>query len=178
LVLRPTIVPGCFEVGLKSLADSRGNFVKAFQATAFERLGLESRFAESFHTRSGAHVLRGMHLQKTPSDGAKLVYCLEGAILDLALDLRLESPAFGEVCTFELSAEKDTAVYLPRGVAHGFYVRSAPALTMYHVSSEYDPQCDTGVRWDSFGFEWPVADPLVSARDAALETFADFTRKR
>jgi dTDP-4-dehydrorhamnose 3,5-epimerase len=117
-----------------------------------------------------------MHLQMPPADGAKLVYCLEGRILDLALDLRPESPAFGTVCRFELSADVPTAAYIPPGVAHGFYVRNGPALTVYQVTSEYDPGCDTGVRWDSFGFEWPAIEPLISARDASLATFAEFTR--
>ena len=80
--------------------------MKTMQASAFEGLGLEGRFTESFYSRSGANVLRGMHLQRPPADGAKLVYCLEGAILDLALDLRPESPAFGAVSTFELSADE------------------------------------------------------------------------
>ena len=116
-----------------------------------------------------------MHLQIPPADGAKLVYCLEGAILDLALDLRPESPGFGTVYRFELSADAPTAAYIPPGVAHGYYVRNGPALTMYQVTSEYNPHFDTGVRWDSFGFEWPVIEPLISPRDAALATFAEFT---
>ena len=141
-----------------------------------EKLGLEFGFKESFHTRSAANVLRGMHFQMAPADGAKLVYCLEGAILDVILDVRPESPAFGSVYTFELSADEPAGVYIPRGVAHGFYVQRAPALVMYHVTSENDPQCDTGVRWDSFGFEWPVSDPLLSPRDAALRSFSEFAR--
>ena len=148
--------------------------MKTIQSSVLEKRGLESVFKESFYTRSAANVLRGMHFQISPSDGAKLVYCLEGAILDVALDIRSESPAFGSVYTFDLSADEPAGVYIPRGVAHGFYVRRAPALTMYHVTSEYDPQCDTGVRWDSFGFEWPVSDPLLSPRDAALRSFSEF----
>jgi dTDP-4-dehydrorhamnose 3,5-epimerase len=173
--LRPTTIPDCFELIFENRIDERGNFVKTMQSTVFDQMGLESHFTESFYTRSGPNVLRGMHLQLAPADGAKLVYCLEGAILDLALDLRPESPAFGTICTFELSADTPTAAYIPRGVAHGYCVRNAPALVMYYVSSEYNPQCDTGVRWDSFGFDWPVADPLLSPRDRALQSFADFT---
>lgn len=173
--LRPTAIPGCFEVIFQERIDERGSFVKTMQSTDFERLGLDCHFTETFYTRSQPNVLRGMHLQMAPSDGAKLVYCIEGAILDLALDLRPESPTFGRVSAIELSGANPIAAYIPRGVAHGFYVRSSPAITMYHVSSEYNPQRDTGVRWDSFGFGWPVTNPLLSPRDHALKTFADFT---
>jgi len=103
------------------------------------------------------------------------VYCLEGEILDVALDLRTDSKTFGEYCSFRLSAEETTAAYIPSGVAHGFCVVTAPALMMYHVSSEHHPQLDAGIRWDSFGFEWPCASPVVSDRDANLPRLADFT---
>jgi dTDP-4-dehydrorhamnose 3,5-epimerase len=119
-----------------------------------------------------------MHLQLPPADGAKLVYCLEGAILDVALDLRPNSPSFGQTATFELSADKHTAAYIPTGVAHGFLVRRAPALMMYHVTSEFNPHLDSGIRWNSFGFDWPCTDPLISPRDAELPLFSEFAAKQ
>jgi dTDP-4-dehydrorhamnose 3,5-epimerase len=115
-----------------------------------------------------------MHFQRPPADHAKLVYCLEGRILDVALDLRRTSPTFADHTMFELSANSCNALYLPRGVAHGFYVMEAPALVMYHVSSEYDPSADSGIRWDSFGCDWPDKEPVLSGRDSEFASLKDF----
>jgi dTDP-4-dehydrorhamnose 3,5-epimerase len=154
--------------------DERGSFVKSFQSSVFTDLGIENHFVETFYTRSHANVIRGMHFQLPPGDGAKLVYCLQGEILDIALDLRVDSATFGQYCTFRLSGEDATAAYIPAGMAHGFCVLNGPALMMYHVTSEYHPSLDTGIRWDSFGFEWPCSSPVISNRDADLPLLADF----
>jgi dTDP-4-dehydrorhamnose 3,5-epimerase len=131
-------------------------------------------FTESFYSTSVEGAIRGMHLQMPPADGAKLVYVLSGSVIDVALDLRVGSPAFGKAVRFSLSPERPMAAYLPRGVAHGFVAISGPATLIYNVSSEYDPQLDTGVRWDSFGFDWGVQAPLLSTRDRGLRPFSDF----
>src|SRR5476651_1278780 len=153
-------IPGCYEIKYILREDSRGNFVKTFHATAFRELGLETGFSESFHSVSYRNVLRGMHFQLPPADGAKLVYCLQGSVLDVALDLRVGSPAYLKFTTFQLSSSLASAVYIPRGVAHGFYSLTGPNLVAYQVSSEYDSKLDTGVRWDSFGFDWPSETPI------------------
>jgi dTDP-4-dehydrorhamnose 3,5-epimerase len=167
-------MPGCFKMDFAKRPDERGSFVKSFQSSVFTELGIESDFVETFYTRSHANVIRGMHFQLPPGDGAKLVYCLQGEILDVALDLRVDSATFGQYCTFTLSGEDPTAAYIPTGMAHGFCVLKGPALMMYHVTSEYHPSLDTGIRWDSFGFEWPCASPVVSNRDASLPPLSDF----
>ena len=115
-----------------------------------------------------------MHFQLPESDHAKLVYCTAGAIYDMALDLRVGSPTFGQHEIYELSTNASNAVYLPRGIAHGFYVREAPAVMVYHVSSEHDPARDAGVHWNSFGAAWPVEDPVVSDRDNSFLAFQNF----
>jgi dTDP-4-dehydrorhamnose 3,5-epimerase len=135
---------------------------------------LECEFVEAFCTESADNVLRGMHFQLPPADGAKLVVCLTGSVMDVALDLRRGSPAYGKAAVMELSAAKCSAAYLPAGVAHGFYVRQAPALLSYSVTTEYAPALDTGIAWNSFGFEWPCSDPRLSPRDMGLPSFEDF----
>jgi dTDP-4-dehydrorhamnose 3,5-epimerase len=115
-----------------------------------------------------------MHFQLPPSDGAKLVYCLQGAVLDVALDLRVGSPVYGESVEFSLSQERPTAVYIPRGVAHGFLAIEGPATLVYSISSEYDAALDTGVLWDSFGLNWPEGAPLLSERDRGFVSLAEF----
>ena len=121
----------------------------------------------------GERVAR-MHLQLPPADHAKLVYCISGAIFDMALDLRVGSPTYGEHEAYELSAEYNNAAYLPSGIAHGFFVRSAPAVVVYQVTSEHSPAHDTGIRWDSFGASWPQSTPVVSTRDEGLTPFQQF----
>jgi dTDP-4-dehydrorhamnose 3,5-epimerase len=172
--LSKTTIPGCYELEFISREDARGSFVKTFHTTAFRELGLESGFSEGFYSVSHQNVLRGMHFQLPPMDGAKLVYCLQGRILDVALDLRTGSPSYGKFTTFQLSSANPTAAYIPRGVAHGFYSLSEPSVVVYQVSSEYEPNLDTGVRWDSFGFDWPNTNPGVSERDSKLVRFNDF----
>jgi dTDP-4-dehydrorhamnose 3,5-epimerase len=172
--LLQTAIPGCFGIEFNAFRDTRGSFVKTFRATSFRELGLESAFTESFYSESAAGVLRGMHFQLPPADGAKLVYALAGQVLDVALDLRIGSPAFGKYVTFNLSPEHPSAAYIPRGVAHGFLSLRGPATLIYNVSSEYDPARDTGVRWDSFGLQWPIAEPNLSARDQGFPSLAAF----
>lgn len=167
-------LPGCYRVQLPCFYDDRGILVKALQRSAFEERGLECDFNESFYTESGENVLRGMHFQTPPADHAKLVYCVSGAICDIALDLRLGSPTFGEHETYQLSAEARGAIYLARGIAHGFVVRKAPSVVVYQVSSEHCAAHDRGIHWDSFGAAWPESAPVVSARDQGLVPFAKF----
>jgi dTDP-4-dehydrorhamnose 3,5-epimerase len=172
--LHSTLIPGCFGIELSAFQDQRGSLVKTFRATSFRNLGLESAFTESFYSTSAQGVLRGMHFQLPPADGAKLVYSIVGEVLDVALDLRLGSPAFGKFAVFELSPERPFAAYIPRGVAHGFLALGGAATLVYSVSSEYDPALDAGVLWNSFGLDWPVAAPQLSMRDQAFPALADF----
>jgi dTDP-4-dehydrorhamnose 3,5-epimerase len=170
----PTRIPGCYQIPFPKHADERGSFVKAHHHSTFVGHGLLADFAETFYTVSEANVLRGMHLLLPPADHAKLVYCVAGSVIDVALDLRRGSPAFGKFEAMELSADHPSGVYLPCGVAHGFYVRHAPAVMVYHVTSEHAPHLDAGVRWDSFGAQWPDDAPLISVRDARLPPLRDF----
>ena len=172
--LHATTIPGCFEIEYLPRYDARGSFVKTYQATAFRELGLEASFTEDFYSTSLQGVLRGMHFQLQPGDGAKLVYSLQGEVFDVALDLRVGSPTYGHTATFTLNPERPTAAYIPRGVAHGFQVTHGPATLIYSVSSEYDPALDTGVLWNSFGVPWPIAQPRLSDRDLHFPTLADF----
>jgi dTDP-4-dehydrorhamnose 3,5-epimerase len=167
-------IPGVYEIAFPVHRDQRGSFVKPFLRSEFARQGLMTDFTEVFYTVSGERVLRGMHLQLPPGAQAKLVYCAAGDAFDVLLDLRLGSPTYGEYEFVELKGESGNALYLPPGVAHGFYVRQAPVMMVYHVTSEYEPSLDGGISWNSFGAEWPDLSPIISARDAALPAFGDF----
>ena len=119
-------------------------------------------------------MLRGLHFQTPPHGHAKLVLCLFGAVFDAVVDLRQGSPADGQFFTLELSAAKRNMLYVPKGLAHGFYVPSGEALMLYKTSTVHAPAHDAGIRWDSAGIPWPGSKPLVSARDAAFAPLAEF----
>ena len=172
--VRASGIPGCLEIQTLLREDARGNFVKVFHADAFRELGLETTFREEFYTTSKRGVMRGLHFQVPPCDHVKLVYCTEGSVFDVALDIRRGSPHFGRFAAFELSAAKGNAVYLDKGFAHGFLVTSASATLVYKLSSVHSPAHDQGILWNSAGIPWPGDAPVMSARDRALPAFADF----
>jgi dTDP-4-dehydrorhamnose 3,5-epimerase len=148
--------------------------VKIFVEEVFAARGLATRFAEEFYTVSLCGVLRGLHLQLPPHDHDKIVYCTSGSVLDVVLDLRVGSPTFRRWEAVELTGETGTGLYIPRGVAHGFYALTDQAVMAYLVTTHHAPSHDAGVRWDSFGMPWPDGKPTLSARDAALPALKDF----
>lgn len=173
----PLDFPGCFLVIPRVTDDARGRFVKPFAYSQFTRYGLRTDFVEQFYSVSGPGVLRGMHFQLPPAHHAKLVYCIAGGINDVLLDLRRNSPNFGQYQTIPLSAATAHAIYIPSGIAHGFSVPegNGAATMVYNVTSEYSPEHDSGVLWSSFKCVWDLKSPILSARDAAFPSLADFT---
>jgi dTDP-4-dehydrorhamnose 3,5-epimerase len=167
-------LPGCHLLEPRVFEDSRGRFVKPFVQSVLQARGLRTDFIEQYYSTSAVGVVRGMHFQLPPHDHAKLVYCASGAVTDVLLDLRKQSPTCGKHLSLSLSASSGRAVYIAAGVAHGFIATSEPALLVYNVTSEYAPQHDSGVRWDSFGFDWGVTAPVMSARDGGFPTLQQF----
>lgn len=131
---------------------------------------------EEFFSTSADGVLRGMHFQVPPHAHQKLVYCIAGRVWDVLLDLRTASPAFGKAAGFELSAANRHVVHIPAGFAHGFLSLEGGSCLVYKTDAVHAPSCDSGVRWDSFGYEWPTLGrtPMVSARDASHPRLEDF----
>ena len=172
--LRPSKLVGCYELQPKVFEDARGRFVKVFHEQAFAAQGLETGFAEEYYSVSHKNVLRGMHFQLPPMDHVKMVYCVEGEVLDAVVDLRVGSPTYGCFDLFELSAAKANSLYIPKGLAHGFCVRSALAIMVYKVSTVYSPAHDAGVLWDSMEIPWPISEPVMSARDATFPRLNEF----
>ena len=109
-----------------------------------------------------------------PSDHAKLVYCIRGQVLDAVVDLRRGSPTFGRHATFDLCAEKANALYLPPGLAHGFCTMSETATVVYKVTTEYAPEHDGGILWNSAGIGWTEASPVLSGRDLGFPPLENF----
>jgi dTDP-4-dehydrorhamnose 3,5-epimerase len=147
--------------------DDRGLFVKTFHQKKLAELGLAVEFKESYYSQSVKSVIRGMHFQAPPHDHEKLVYVTQGTILDVILDLRANSPTYGKAVSMELN-EFGHSVFIPKGCAHGFLALSKEATVVYNVTTVYSKVADKGVLWNSFGFNWPVNDPIISARDQSF----------
>ena len=162
-------------ITLPCFKDDRGAFVKTFNDTTFlEKAGIDFELKESYFSLSKNNVIRGMHFQLPPHDHAKIVFCPQGAILDVIVDLRKNSPTFGQFEAQILSEENNKAYYIPKGFAHGFKSLQDNAMTYYLVSSGYHQPSDTGIRWDSFGFDWNCEEPIISQRDRSFAALSDF----
>ena len=153
--------------------DARGFFLETFRASVLEELGVREDWIQDNHSRSARGVLRGMHFQPGM---AKLVRCASGSILDVLVDIRPDSPAFGEWEGFELDSERHRQLYVPDGFAHGFCVVSESADVIYKCSAYYDPQAESGFRFDDpdVGIEWPAEiEFATSARDRGSPRLAE-----
>lgn len=171
--LKPLSIPGCYQISPNILQDNRGFFMKTFQAEWFKSHDLVSDFKEEFFTFSQKNVLRGLHFQIPPYEFVKLVACVKGCVLDVLLDLRVGSPMFGKPCTLELNAAEGSMVYMPPGIAHGFFVLSSDALLLYKTSVEFNSDCDKGVSWRSLDI-WPINAPILSERDQHHPRLSDY----
>lgn len=169
-----TKIPGCYELNLLRSRDERGSFTKTYHKGIYQELGLKTEFAEEYYTISQQGVLRGLHFQIPPQDHTKLVYCVQGKVLDVVVDLRIGSPTFGNFATFHLSGHKAKMILIPPGLAHGFYVQSEQAILMYKVSTVYSAEHDSGVLWNSLGIPWPDTKPILSQRDRLFLPFSEF----
>lgn len=153
--------------------DERGVFVKTFNKKEFEKYNLNTDFVECYYSISNANVIRGMHFQMPPHNHEKLVYVTNGKILDVILDLRISSKSFGKFEFINLTND-NKAIYIPSGCAHGFLSLEDNTIVNYQVTSMYDKDSDSGILWNSFGFSWPVINPIISQRDLSFEKFKNF----
>jgi dTDP-4-dehydrorhamnose 3,5-epimerase len=173
VILRETALRGLLEVHPERHADERGHFARTYDA---ELLAPVVQMSTSFNRRAG--TLRGMHFQAEPHGEDKLVRCTRGAVFDVAVDLRADSPTLHRWHGVELSADNGIALWIPRGFAHGFQTLTNGAEVLYAMSTPFVPGSGRGVRWDdpAFGIAWPEPPPggrTMSDRDAA---YPDVTR--
>lgn len=154
--------------------DERGFFHKFFSKDAFSTFGLDTDFKESYYSINKKNVIRGMHFQIPPVDHTKLVYVTSGKILDVVLDIRKNSATFGKYFSVELSADVAKAVYISKGFAHGFLSLEDNTCVHYMQTSCYDQERDCGIKYDSFGYDWGVKEPILSVRDLQHYGFNDF----
>ncbi|MBB3834833.1 dTDP-4-dehydrorhamnose 3,5-epimerase [Xanthomonas arboricola] len=174
-----TGLPGCLLIEPAVFDDGRGYFFESWNAERFAKHGLPASFVQSNVSSSSKGVLRGLHYQ-WPRPQGKLVSVLEGEVYDVAVDIRRGSPHFGQWVAAVLSAENKRQFWIPEGFAHGFAVLSESALFSYLCTDVYIREADASVRWDdaAIGIDWPISDPVLSAKDAAAPFLADVPGER
>jgi dTDP-4-dehydrorhamnose 3,5-epimerase len=159
---------GAFLIDVEPITDERGFFARSFCGREFKSRGLKTEVAQcniSFNANKG--TLRGMHFQTAPKAEAKLVRCTRGAIYDVIIDLRADSPTYCKWEAVELTAENRRSLYIPEGFAHGFQTMEDGSEVFYQMFEFYSPEYSSGVRWDdpAFGIKWPLDNPTISEKD-------------
>ena len=160
----------------KVFGDNRGFFMESYKKSEFQANGITVEFNQDNHSKSTAHVLRGLHFQKAPYGQAKLVRCTKGRIYDVAVDIRPESKTFGKYVKVELSEDNKHMLFIPDGFAHGFVVLSDTAELIYKASGEYAPQADCGIIWndETINIDWGIDfEPILSEKDTKQKTLKE-----
>lgn len=172
----PTKINGLYKIQFNLFLDQRGGFCKTFHKELFAELGLNTVWNEQFFSRSNRGVIRGLHFQIPPHEQAKMVACLDGEVLDVVVDLRRGSDTYGEHETILLNSTNNVAVYIPRGVAHGFLSLINGSLVYYNTETVHSPLHDSGIRWDSCGIDWQVneSEIVLSDRDKSFPSLQEF----
>lgn len=174
MTFHETSIHGTFLIELERRNDIRGSFARLWSAAEFRAHGLIADIVDMNTSRTRQRgTIRGLHWQLAPHDEAKFVRCTRGAIYDVVLDMRADSPTRHRWAAFELSAQTDRMIYVPPGCAHGFQTLQDDTEMTYAVSAAYHPSSERGVRWNdpAFAIAWPVAPVIVSEKDAS---WADF----
>ena len=169
-----TTIPDLVLLEPTAHGDERGFLIESYREDLWAEHGVTGPFVQENHSRSSRGILRGLHFQTSPGQ-AKLVRCVRGAIWDVAVDLRRESPTYRQWEGYELSDENHRQLFVPVGFGHGFCVLSELADVAYKLTSVYDPATEAGIRWDDpeVGIEWPISEPQLSERDKSAPTLAE-----
>lgn len=177
--IKETHIPGLLVVEPQVFGDSRGYFFESFNAAKFaEQTGIDTQFVQDNESRSSYGVVRGLHMQLPPHAQAKFVRVVEGRVLDVAVDLRKDSPTFGKHFAIELTGENHLQVYIPKGFAHGFSVLSETAVFQYKCDGYYAPASEAAIAWNDpdLGIDWklPSEDAVLSEKDRNHPSLEEF----
>jgi dTDP-4-dehydrorhamnose 3,5-epimerase len=170
----PTVLPGVLIVEPDVFGDERGFFLETWSETRYREAGIDARIVQTNHSLSGARILRGLHAQLAPRAQGKIVRVVEGAVLDVAVDIRRGSPSFGRCAAVELSAANFRQMWVPPGFAHGFAVLGERAQVEYACTQAYAPEHEIAIAWNdpAIAVPWPFTDPVLSQRDAGAPPLA------
>ena len=171
-----TDIKDCFILKLNLIKDERGAFIKTYSETLYNKLIISFEAKEEYFSISKKDVIRGFHFQVPPFDHDKIVYCPQGNVLDVIVDLRKGSDTYLKHVKVMLSDKEPLLVFIPKGCAHGFYSFEDNSVMVYKVSTEYAAEMDKGVHWNSFDIFWPTPfdEYIISERDSNLPRFSDF----
>ena len=169
-------IPDVILIEPKAFGDDRGWFMETYKRSEFDANGIRVEFRQDNHSRSTAKgVIRGLHYQKDPAAQGKLVRCVDGAIYDVAVDIRQGSPTYARWVAMELTAERRQILWVPPGFAHGFCTLSEISEVVYKATAEYSAAHDRAIRWNdpAVGVTWPIKSPTLSPKDAQAPLLAD-----
>ncbi|MCM1041746.1 MAG: dTDP-4-dehydrorhamnose 3,5-epimerase [Bacteroides sp.] len=171
-----TKIPGVVIIHPDVFEDERGYFMESYSLKKWQEAGLDYVFVQDNESKSGKDVLRGLHFQKPPFAQDKIVRVIKGAVMDVAVDIRLGSPTYGQHVCVELSEQNKLQFLLPAGMAHGFVAREQGTVFAYKVTAPYAPQTEGCLLWNDpdIGIDWKCANPLLSPKDQKGERFKDF----
>lgn len=171
-----SLLPGLFLIKPKVFEDHRGHFFESFREDVLAENGVETNFIQDNQSLSQKGILRGLHFQAPPFAQGKLVRVIKGAVLDVAVDIRKNSPTYGQHVAIELSETNFLMMYIPVGFAHGFVTLQDNTIFTYKCTDYYHPEVEGGVLWNSpeLNIPWNIENPVLSAKDEKLPTFNDF----
>jgi dTDP-4-dehydrorhamnose 3,5-epimerase len=177
MIVENTPLPGLLLVKPDVFGDERGFFQESWNLRRYTEAGLDRHFVQDNLSFSRKGILRGLHFQNPHSQG-KLVYALRGEVFDVAVDVRADSPSFGEWYGVTLSEENHLQLFIPEGFAHGFCVTSETALFAYKCTDFYRPELECSIRWDDpdIGIDWPIKNPELSKKDQNGQWLRDLSR--
>lgn len=175
--LNNTNIEGVFKILYNNSHDERGEAGKVFCQAIIEEANIDFKINDLFYSVSKKNTIRGMHFQTYPFEQQKLVYVVQGEVIDVVIDLRKNSNTYKKYEIFNLKKDKSEAIFIPQGCAHGFKSLSDNSVVMYAISGQYNKEHDTGIRWDSFGYDWGDKRFIISNRDEQLPTLEEYCNK-
>ncbi len=179
MILTQKRLEGLYEIELKPIEDNRGFFMRTYDSSILIKMGLNREWVQENHSSSmQKNTVRGLHFQLAPHIDAKLIRCIRGEIFDVVVDIRKDSPTFGQWESIILSEKNKKELFIPRGFAHGFCTLTDNCDIIYKHDNYYNRDCDAGILWkdSSLAIEWPVKNPILSERDLKLPEFNEFVQ--
>lgn len=169
-----TEIPGLLIIKPRIFSDNRGLFIKLFHNELFENLGLRSDFKEEYYSTSAKGAIRGLHFQAPPEQHVKCISCISGKLFDAVVDLRKNSPTFGQHFSITLKGDEPTILYIPEGMAHGFMSLEENTIFLNKTTSVFNADCDSGIHWNSCKIKWPDVPVILSEKDENMIPFDQY----
>jgi len=174
--IKETPIKGLIELVPRIFEDERGMFFESFHEKHLQEAGINKKFVQDNQSFSTGGVLRGLHLQTAPFAQGKLVRVITGSVMDVAVDLRQDSPTFGEHWSIVLDAKRNNMLFIPEGFAHGFLTLEDQTIFSYKCTNVYHPESEGGLRWNDpdLNIDWGIDQPLLSEKDKVHKNFINF----